>query len=580
VPITCLLKMSYNRIKSIDPEKAVEALLMKNKCIQLFFFLTTLICLLPAGSYGGEEKTIEISVIKNDNLINICKNLLDNPSHWSVIARINRLKNDNLIYPGQKLVIPVRLLKGLPFNGRVFFIKGDVTVRAAPEDDWKTLRNGDMVQQGNSIRTGFESAVEIIFDDGTSFYQRPDTILDIFTTQIKTDDSIWQRLILRGGQLLLNIRRISGKDSRLEIQTPAAVAAARGTDFRVTVDSRHNITSEVLQGKVDIKAMNQVVALNDGEGTRVDKGKPPLKPRKLLPPPFPQDLQTLYQIIPFRIHFQTIENALFYRIMVSEDPKGKNVKYEKLLRLKDPIELSGLDDGEYYLHGTSIDNMGIEGFSFEGKKFQVRINPVPPFIQEPAESVQLKGRALTIRWLNVAQAGQYYIEIGKNREFSSETTIKINTTNTWYKQTFQDFGTYYLRIRSVAGDGFKGIWSDTISFTMIPVSVPKMEKPEINDEQLRIRWKDQGENMTYRCQIASNEHFFNPEIEKIVEKPEIALPKPDKPGKYFVRTSTIDPDGCESDFSEPQTFEIKNNKNKWVVLGTYGVMTLLILILP
>lgn len=553
---------------------------MKKKILQLFFFLMAVIWLLHQPVQADEEKTIEIRVLKNDYLISICQKYLDNPNHWPVIARINRLKNENLIYPDQKLLIPVRLLKGLPFNGRVFFIKGDVTVRSDPESDWKALKADDPVQQGNSIRTGSESAVEIVFEDGTFFFQRPETVLDIHTTQTKTDNSIWQRLILRGGQLLLNIRRISGQDSRLEIQTPAAVAAARGTDFRVSVDSRENVTSEVLEGKVDIQALNRMVALQEGEGTRVDKGKPPLKPRKLLSPPIPVDIKAIYQMMPFRIGFQNIEGALDYRIMISIDTEGKNVIYEKVLDTDEFLEVFGLDDGEYYLHGTSIDDIGIEGFSSAGKKFQVRVNPVPPFIQNPAEGVQYKGRSLGIRWLNVAQAIRYGIEIGRNRDFSDEATIKIETANTWHNQTFQDFGTYYLRFRSIAADGFKGIWSDTISFTMVAVPVPGMETPEVNDNELRIRWKDQGEDMTYRCQIARDRDFLNPEIEKIVDMPEIAIPKPAKSGLYYVRTSTIDPEGYESDFSEPQTFEIRNDKNKWVAIGTYGVMVLLILILP
>jgi hypothetical protein len=45
--------------------------------------------------------------------------------------------------------------------------------------------------------------------------------------------------------------------------------------------------------------------------------------------------------------------------------------------------------------------------------------------------------------------------------------------------------------------------------------------------------------------------------ERKVDRPEIVLPRPEEPGVYYVRTSTIDPTGYEGEFSVPQSFEIK-----------------------
>lgn len=550
------------------------------KIFSILLFFALLLFLLPLALQAGDEKTIEITVVKNDTLINICKKYLDEPSRWPEIAGVNHLKNHDLIHQGQLLLIPVRLLKGLPHNGQVVFIKGDVTVRSGQKAEWKKLNINDLVMQGDLVRTGNESVVEIVFEDGTSFFQRPDTILEIRTTQKKADSTLWQRFILRGGQFILNVRRSFGRESRVEIQTPAGVASARGTGFRVAVDAAQNMTSEVLEGKIDVQAQKRVVSVQEGEGTRVNKGEPPLKPRKLLAPPQPADWQDLYRSMPFAIRFHDVTGAATYRIGLSADASGKNIIREKMISRGGPFEIAGLDDGEYYLHSRSLDDAAIEGFPSEGRKMQVRVNPLPPFIQEPANGLEHKGKSVSFRWLKVSQADHYTLEIAANPEFKGET-IRVNTAETSFKQALPDFGTFYFRIRSIAPDAFEGIWSDAIKFTLIPPPPPPpLEKPEMDEKELRVRWKDQGASMSYRCQVARDESFLNPVIDRKVNQPEILFPKPAEPGIYYVRTSTIDPSGYEGGFSSPQSFEIKSSKGYLVILGAYGLMALLILLLP
>ncbi len=57
-----------------------------------------------------------------------------------------------------------------------------------------------------------------------------------------------------------------------------------------------------------------------------------------------------------------------------------------------------------------------------------------------------------------------------------------------------------------------------------------MEKPAVDENELRIRWQDRGKEMSYRFQIAREENFQNLFIERKVDRPEITLPKPEEPG--------------------------------------------------
>ncbi|MBE0558470.1 MAG: FecR domain-containing protein [Proteobacteria bacterium] len=559
---------------------------------RILFILLIALLLVPCTGYADDDRTVELRVVKNDSLIRICKKYLDDPSRWPEIGRINRLRDFDLIHTGQVLILPVRLLKGVPVDGRVLFVKGDVTLRAAGGKSWMPLRQSDLIRQGSLIRTGRESAVEIVFDDGTSFFQRSDTTLGLDVTQRKGDSHIIQRLILSAGRVLAKVRRATGQDSRIEIQTPSATAVARGTDFRVSVDAMEATTSEVLQGSVDVEALKMVVVVNAGEGTLVTKGAAPLKPRRLLPPPLPVDPKPLYRQAPFRLAFDRVEGAVSYRLQLSTDPEGKDVIREEVIGPGEPLDVAGIDDGVYYLRGRSIDGIGLEGLPLAPQPIRVRINPLPPFIQEPADGAQFKGKAVSFRWMKVRDAVGYQLQISPDREFRDAAVTTADEGAVSHGHAFAAFGSYHFRIRSLAKDGYEGIWSDAIAFTLVPPPPsPVMEKPALADKELRIRWRDQGEKMSYRCQVARDEGFQNLLLERRVDRPEIVLPRPEEPGVYYVRTSTIDPTGYEGGFSLSQSFEIrpveirpveiKKDRTNAPALGAsiVGMVALLLLIL-
>ncbi len=62
-------------------------------------------------------------------------------------------------------------------------------------------------------------------------------------------------------------------------------------------------------------------------------------------------------------------------------------------------------------------------------------------------------------------------------------------------------------------------------------------------------------------------------MDEKLTKPEITFDKPGDVATYYVRTSAIDAQGYEGDFSEPQSFEVKG---KYPYLPA-GIMVLIIL---
>jgi hypothetical protein len=426
----------------------------------------TVFLLTPVCTAAYDEPTVEIVVHDRNTLINICKEYLEHPNKWKEIARINHLKNPDLIYPGQVLQIPAGLLKGEPAYGVVDFVKGKVEIQSQEDKEWRLLSINDRVPEGTKIRTDNEGTVDIDFKDGNSFLQRPDTIVGIQTATRKGAKYGLYRLFLNVGRTITKIRNITGTESRFEIGTPSCVAAARGTKFRTSVDSSEAARSEVLEGTVDVEGMSRKVEVREGEGTLVRKGEPPIIPRKLLQPPVITNLKLIYRAIPIYFEFSRVEGAVSYRALLSRDNDFKDILKEQIIKPGGQFRVFEADDGTYFLQVRSIDDIGLEGQPSDTATIKVRINPMPPMIEAPQNGAVYEKNLVSFRWLSVTDAVRYHVQIAEDKDFSRLVEDSSDLHDTEYKTQHLEFKTYYFRISSIAEDDYQGEWSDVLSFTI------------------------------------------------------------------------------------------------------------------
>jgi hypothetical protein len=438
------------------------------KRVTAYFFLFIFIICFPLPVSGDDEQTIKIIVEKDESLIKICELLLEDPKQWRKIAEINSLKNPNLIHPGQTLLIPVVLLKGIPIDGKVTFVKGDVTMRAPEDERWKLLHLNDVVRQGSSLKTGDLSALEIMLEDGTTFFLRQNTTLSFRSSVKKGLIHTFKKLFLQTGRAITRLKEATGKGSRFEIYTPSAVAAARGTEFRTSVDMRNTTRSEVLEGGITVEAMKKSVEVNEGEGTLVRQNEPPVQPRKLLAPPDLIELKPTYKLTPLTFNFERIEKAYNYRVMLAVDKDFKDVIKEGLIRPDETFRIQEVPDGEYFLSSRSIDSDGLEGIPSDVVSVNVRVNPLPPFIQSPEDSAEIKDNSVSFKWLKVRDAVRYHFQIADDKSFSGIVVDRNDIAQSNYQTDALGFKTYYYRVRSIADDGYEGAWSEIQNFTLVP----------------------------------------------------------------------------------------------------------------
>ncbi len=549
---------------------------MKLRSIIVALFISLLP--LQISAFQADEQIVEIVVAQQDTLSHICQKYLDDASQWRRIAKLNNLSNPHLIFPGQVLKFPVEILKGTPVDGIVTFVKGDVAFREKESDPWHVLHLGDHVNEGSALRTGVESALEISFEDGATFLMRADTTLILKTAQ-KGPAHLMRRLYLKSGRVISKIKAATGRASRFEVHTPSAIAAARGTEYRVSVDPENSTRAEVLGGGVEVAASAKKVMVNEGEGTLVKQGAPPAQPAKLLPPPAPVGLAPLYRTAPLQFRFEKVEGASSYRVMLTRDPEAKDIVREKLMKPDESLDIIGVDDGMYYLRSLSIDANGLEGALSEPKEVKVRLNPLPPFIEAPLQGARLRTRTVEARWLKVKDAVRYHLQVAEDSEFLRIVADKADIEDTLLKSGELDYKPYYLRMSSIAQDGYEGVWTVTQEFEIVPPPpTPPVENPEMKETEITIRWADLGKGITYQVQMARDEGFKEVLVDEKVTKSQVSLEKPKDAGIYYVRVRGIAADEYAGNFSTPQSFEIRK-RFPYGALGVLGAVGIVILIL-
>lgn len=549
--------------------------------VRVVLLLTALLACMPSHSRatGTPPSTVEITVERDDFLIAICDRYLEKLSLWPRIAKLNRLADPDRLKPGQKLLIPVDMLKGTPLEGSVTFIKGSVSSRIGSVSAPQALHLGSKVPPGSEVRTAAESSVEITYEDGTSFVLRDNSAVSIKAAK-KTASHYLRQFFLTGGKIISRIKAATGRGSRNEIRTPSAVAEARGTLYRVSLDDRKTTRSEVLEGMINVSSAAGAVSVKEGEGTFVQFNGTPSAPRKLVQPPEPADLQQLYRDLPIRISLRRTEGAVLQGVIISRDSGGKDVLREETATPTEIVEIDGLEDGYYTLRTFGLDTDGLEGVPSEPMEFQVRLNPLPPILAAPSEDGKVFSSVVDLTWLKVKDAAKYHVQLASDNQFSRMVAEEPAVEKTHLRIDKLPPGPYFFRARSIAEDGHTGKWSVVQEFTIVPPPpAPSTEKPQQEGDAVFLRWAPVGRSALYQVQVSTDESFAQQVIlDEKVEQPAISIPEPKQPGTYFVRVRGIEKEGREGDFSAPQSFTVEKNFPYWsLVLGAIPLILILAL---
>ena len=149
-------------------------------------------------------------------------------------------------------------------------LKGDVKIREIESAKYVSAYKGQMITNGNWIKTGEGVFLSVIFLDGTNIKIHQKTEIEIKSSRI-TAKELKTNMYIAEGEAWSKVNK-QGNGS-FKIETPTAVASVKGTEFDITYDFNNSSTMlKVISGQVEFgnDVIGNILA-NAMEGSEINK---------------------------------------------------------------------------------------------------------------------------------------------------------------------------------------------------------------------------------------------------------------------------------------------------------------------
>lgn len=134
---------------------------------------------------------------------------------------------------------------------KITFYTGEVKTQPPQKESWKKAVMEQPLSNGEKVRSENQSRAEIAFADGSIIRIDANSTLDI--VDLKKDKSGQQvEAKVWSGKVWANVNKMS-KKSKFELESPTAVAAVRGTVYRMAVLPDRTTKIAVYSGAVEVK---------------------------------------------------------------------------------------------------------------------------------------------------------------------------------------------------------------------------------------------------------------------------------------------------------------------------------------
>jgi len=406
--------------------------------------------LLSSATFAAESQTEGVwryTVRPGDNLITLGKQHLINPDDWKVVQRLNKIKNPYRMFAGKTLRVPLGLVKQRPAKAEIVFVNGAAYLqRSAKQQDPLTV--GQQLTAGATITTEDKSKVVIQFADGTTTELASNSRLKLDSMSLYSGGAMVDtKLRLQKGQLETHANPKHIEGNKTQVITPSAIAAVRGTQFRVTADDKAT-TQETLDGSVVLGAQGGEVAVDKGVGSKAEFGKAPIPPVTLLPAASAKGLKQQYQTLPVTFDMPRMAGATAWAGKVATTAKLEHLVAEAEAQGQQLV-FADVPDGDYFLNFRAKDKNGIAGYDAM-HQFTVNARPLQPSVIAPVEAGVVRDAHPVLAWQPVDGAQLYAVEIAKDSAFKTPVEAKRITDAQHKVDVTLDGGDYYWRVSSIA----------------------------------------------------------------------------------------------------------------------------------
>ena len=385
------------------------------------------------------------------------------------------------------------------------------------------------------------------------------------------------RVRLQRGRGESQVAPAGGAASRYQITTPAAVAAVRGTLFRVAAEETSGATrAEVIEGRVDVEGDGVKRLVVAGFGVVAEVGKPPSEPRKLLPPPDLGGLPSRVKRLPLTFQWPKIEAARAHRVQIFADRTFRRLLLEQHVQ-RPRVVWADLPDGRYVLRVRGIDGIGLEGLNAD-HPFTLETGPRPPVPLKPRDGETLRTLRPEFSWAAPTGVTGVRLQVARDLGFNDvvvEVTRDAAASVDLEKRLPP--GLYYWRLASRRADGDAGPFGAPREFRLQAVpNQPHLRLSTVEERKVQILWGTTSYARHYRCQFARSVRFTEIIEERLVKEPGCRTDRL-APGSYYGRAQGISAEGVAGPFSNVVPFEV--TRPNYLSFVLFALLLLLLILL-
>lgn len=489
-----------------------------------------------ARSESGNLQNWAYTLRPGETLEKVTDKLLSNGHSLNQLLSYNRIRNADGVMAGDTVRIPIAWLQRQPKPATAVAVTGSVQHVSGATGQHQSLQSQDAIRSGDELISRAGAAVIQLADGSTVRLNRNSHLIFNHLNRYGKTGMVDIRMRLNEGRLETEVKPLMEDGSRFEIKTPSAVAAVRGTTFRLATDA----------GKTELQVTDGIVVFGPpGESTAVPAGygatsgagtQNAVDLRKLPSAPKAKPLPGTITKLPQTLDWPPIPGIKSYQVEINDATTGRQISRT---RTNHPsLALQHLDNGRYTVKLAAIDRRGISGM-WKQQTVDVSQQAKPAQLLTPAVEAGLNDKMPGFSWTYAGDNEVGRVEIATETTFADPVaTSEWAPDNNAIPNRALEPGSYYWRVVTEAG-GNSVATSEPRPF-VINGALPPAHIININyvKNEVRLFWESVKSANNYRLQLAEDPSFTNIIKEANVADTTAALRL--IPGRrYFVRLKAL-----------------------------------------
>jgi hypothetical protein len=319
---------------------------------------------MPLMAQSRDADMVKYTVRGGDTLLGLTAKYLVGADAFDRIVRANRLPDNNRIYPGAVLAVPIAIMRAEPLQAKIISFKGGASVVAAGRSVPASV--GLAVRPGDILQTAVDGFVTIQLSNGSRMTLPTQSRVRIVQMrQFLLTKSTDFDFSVEKGRTEISVTPAANPNNLFRLRTPIAVSAVRGTKFRIGYESQNDPSlTEVIEGKVAVDGANPAAAtatVPAGFGAAA-AASGDVGTEELLPAPAIADAARMWRNRFLDFDLLPVATARGYKLQLAHDADFQDMVAETRSATT-KLRLAGIDNGIYFARAMAIAPSGLEGLS-------------------------------------------------------------------------------------------------------------------------------------------------------------------------------------------------------------------------